>query len=67
MEAKEREPGQPVSDLFYSPGGQSRLFEGGWYCTCGGNPQAECEHITAAQEQYKPKGKSKPEPAPETS
>lgn len=50
---KQKQPGQPVSRLFDElRGGLARLFEGGWYCTCGGHPGQECEHIKAAKVLY---------------
>lgn len=39
----------PVSPLYEVQGKQCRLYTDGWYCTCGGGPEAECQHIPEAK------------------
>lgn len=54
MTKKEDKPNEPVSGIYeVLKGNQVRLWTHGWYCTCGGNPDNECEHITTARALYK--------------
>lgn len=43
----------PVSPLYEVQGKQVRQYTNGWHCTCGGAPDAECEHIAEAKELHK--------------
>lgn len=51
---KKDQPNLPISRLFDElRGGLARLHTLGWFCTCGGQPGQECEHIKAAKKLYK--------------
>lgn len=56
MTEKKTEPTKvptPVSPLYEVQGKQCRLYTNGWHCTCGGAPDAECEHIAEAKVLHK--------------
>lgn len=44
---------KPVSPLYEVQGKQVRQYTNGWHCTCGGAPDAECEHIAEAKGMHK--------------
>lgn len=44
---------KPVSPLYEVQGRQCRQYSDGWYCTCGGVPGDECEHIPVAKVMHK--------------